>query len=56
MRMWFPTQTPVGIGLTRTTSRARATKAGLAAFSFLFSEIVQYCQTRVSNVGELERR
>lgn len=28
----------------------------LSAFSFLFSEIIQYCQSTVSNVGELERR
>jgi hypothetical protein len=28
----------------------------LSAFSFLFSEIIQYCQSTVSNVSELERR
>lgn len=28
----------------------------LSAFSFLFGELVQYCQTQVSNIGELERR
>lgn len=31
-------------------------QVSLSAFSFLFSELVQYCQTRVSNIGELERR
>ncbi|CAK0762156.1 hypothetical protein CVIRNUC_002928 [Coccomyxa viridis] len=31
-------------------------EVSLSAFSFLFSEMVQYCQTRVSNIGELERR
>lgn len=31
-------------------------EASLSAFSFLFSEIIQYCQSTVSNVGELERR
>jgi len=28
----------------------------LSAFAFLFGELVQYSQTRVSNIGELERR
>lgn len=28
----------------------------LSAFAFLFGELVQYCQTQVSNIGELERR
>ena len=28
----------------------------LSAFAFLFSEIVQYCQAKVQNIGELERR
>ena len=28
----------------------------LSAFAFLFSELVQYCQIKVTNVGELERR
>ena len=28
----------------------------MGAFAFLFSEIVQYSQTRVSNVSELERK
>ena len=31
-------------------------QVSLSAFAFLFSEIVQYSQTRVSNIGELERR
>ncbi|KAK9909663.1 hypothetical protein WJX75_005779 [Coccomyxa subellipsoidea] len=31
-------------------------EVSLSAFSFLFSELVQYCQTKVSNIGELERR
>ena len=34
----------------------RHMQVSLSAFSFLFSELVQYCQTRVSNIGELERR
>lgn len=28
----------------------------LSAFAFLFGELVQYCQTQVSNISELERR
>lgn len=28
----------------------------LSAFAFLFSELVQYCQQRVSRVTELENR
>ena len=33
-----------------------AAQVSLSAFAFLFSELVQYCQTKVSNIGELERR
>ncbi|KAJ7525399.1 hypothetical protein O6H91_17G048800 [Diphasiastrum complanatum] len=32
------------------------TEVSLNAFSFLFSELVQYNQTRVDNIAELERR
>eukprot|EP00887_Chlorella_sp_A99_P007490 scaffold2.g7490.t1 len=28
----------------------------LSTFAYLFSELVQYCQSRVSNIGELERK
>ncbi|OAE35816.1 hypothetical protein AXG93_4225s1190 [Marchantia polymorpha subsp. ruderalis] len=31
-------------------------EVSLSAFSFLFSELVQYSQTRVDNIAELERR
>eukprot|EP00850_Spirogloea_muscicola_P021855 SM000265S09776 [mRNA] locus=s265:166499:168643:+ [translate_table: standard] len=31
-------------------------QVGLSAFAFLFSELVQYSQARVSNVPELERK
>lgn len=31
-------------------------EVSLSAFAFLFSEIIQYCQSTVSNVSELERR
>ena len=31
-------------------------QVSLSAFAFLFSELVQYCQVKVTNVGELERR
>eukprot|EP00850_Spirogloea_muscicola_P006227 SM000029S10522 [mRNA] locus=s29:602262:604276:+ [translate_table: standard] len=33
-----------------------ARQVGLSAFAFLFSELVQYSQARVSNVPELERK
>ncbi|GAU40077.1 hypothetical protein TSUD_151210, partial [Trifolium subterraneum] len=32
------------------------TEVSLSAFAFLFSELVQYNQTQVDNIGELERR
>ena len=28
----------------------------LSSFAYLFSELVQYCQSRVSNIGDLERK
>eukprot|EP00898_Chlorokybus_atmophyticus_P003694 jgi/Chlat1/4325/Chrsp29S04607 len=31
-------------------------EVSLSAFAFLFSALVQFCQQRVSNIGELERR
>ncbi|KAH7623929.1 hypothetical protein Ndes2526B_g01179 [Nannochloris sp. 'desiccata'] len=31
-------------------------EVSLSTFSYLFSELVQYCQSKVSNVGELERK
>lgn len=31
-------------------------QVSLSAFAFLFSEIVQYNQTQVDNIAELERR
>jgi hypothetical protein len=31
-------------------------QVALASFAFLFSEFVQYSQSQVSNIGELERR
>jgi hypothetical protein len=33
-----------------------ARQVSLSAFAFLFSELVQYNQSRVSNINELERR
>eukprot|EP00245_Coleochaete_scutata_P011899 TRINITY_DN4503_c2_g1_i1.p2 TRINITY_DN4503_c2_g1~~TRINITY_DN4503_c2_g1_i1.p2 ORF type:complete len:196 (+),score=36.19 TRINITY_DN4503_c2_g1_i1:249-836(+) len=32
------------------------TEVSLSAFAFLFSELLQYCQGRVNNVAELERK
>lgn len=31
-------------------------QVALSAFAYLFSEMVQYCQSRVSNISELERK
>eukprot|EP00899_Mesostigma_viride_P006639 jgi/Mesvir1/15977/Mv08286-RA.1 len=47
-------QPPVPL-VDRPLSRGK-TEVSLSAFAFLFSELVQYCQTRVSNIGELERK
>lgn len=33
-----------------------ASQVALSSFSYLFGEVVQYCQSRVSNIGELERK
>lgn len=35
---------------------AHPSQVNLSTFSYLFSELIQYCQARVSNIGELERR
>ena len=48
---WAPPAT--ALALARSPARAQVS---LSAFAYLFSELVQYCQARVSNVGELERR
>lgn len=34
----------------------RVLQVSLTAFAFLFSELVQYNQTQVDNIAELERR
>lgn len=36
--------------------RCTGLQVALASFAFLFSEFVQYSQSQVSNIGELERR
>lgn len=41
--------------IDRPVSKGKS-EVSLSAFSFLFSEMVQYSQTQVSNIGELERR
>lgn len=41
--------------IDRPLGRGR-TEVNLSAFAFLFSELVQYCQQRVSHVAELENR
>lgn len=40
----------------RNLNKTRASQVSLSAYAFLFSEIVQYTQKRVSGIGDLERR
>jgi len=40
----------------RNLNKTRIAEVSLSAYAFLFSEIVQYTQKRVSGIGELERR
>jgi hypothetical protein len=45
---------PVGI-LDRPLAKVKG-EVALSSFSFLFSEIVQYSQNRVTSVADLERK
>lgn len=40
----------------RNLNKTRTAEVSLSAFAFLFSEIVQYTQKRVTGIGDLERR
>lgn len=40
----------------RNLNKSRGTEVSGAAFAFLFSEIVQYTQKRVSGINDLERQ
>lgn len=40
----------------RNLNKTRTTEVSASAFSFLFSEVVQYTQKRVSGINDLERR
>ena len=40
----------------RNLNKTRTTEVSAAAFAFLFSEVVQYTQKRVSGIADLERR
>lgn len=40
----------------RNLNKTRGTEVSGAAFAFLFSEIVQYTQKRVSGINDLERQ
>ncbi|KAF9513072.1 hypothetical protein BS47DRAFT_1344792 [Hydnum rufescens UP504] len=40
----------------RNLNKTRTAQVSLSAYAFLFSEIVQYTQKRVSGIGDLERR
>ncbi|KAL6779994.1 TRS31 [Auxenochlorella protothecoides x Auxenochlorella symbiontica] len=50
----FSSRTQGGV-VDRSLVRPRV-EVNLSTFSYLFSELIQYCQARVSNIGELERR
>ena len=47
---------PLCLGPRAALTHAPAAQVSLSAFAFLFSELVQYNQSRVSNINELERR
>lgn len=40
----------------RNLNKTRAAEVSASAFAFLFSEVVQYTQKRVSGIADLERR
>ena len=40
----------------RPTNQTLRFQVSLSTFAYLFSELVQYCQSKVANVGDLERR
>ena len=40
----------------RPLNKARTAEVSLSAYAFLFSEVVQYTQKRVSGINDLERR
>src|SRR5580693_4519231 len=40
----------------RPLNKTRTTEVSASAFAFLFSEVVQYMQKRVSGINDLERR
>jgi hypothetical protein len=40
----------------RSLNKTRTAEISASAFAFLFSEIVQYTQKRVSGINDLERR
>ncbi|KAJ1910860.1 protein particle complex subunit [Tieghemiomyces parasiticus] len=42
--------------LDRSLNRAQASEVNLSAFSFLFSEILQYTQNRVDGISDFEQR
>nr|GEV64211.1 trafficking protein particle complex subunit 5 [Tanacetum cinerariifolium] len=42
--------------LDKPLGKGRQQEVSLSGFAYLFSELVQYNQTEVDNIGELERR
>ncbi|KAH8120680.1 TRAPP complex subunit trs31 [Phellopilus nigrolimitatus] len=65
-RFSFPTAVPINTAPSparqrpsvyeRNLNKTRTAEVSLSAYAFLFSEIVQYTQKRVSGIGDLERR
>lgn len=52
-------QQRIGPGSTiydRSLNKSRTAEVSASAFAFLFSEMIQYTQKRVSGIGDLERR
>ncbi|PSC70249.1 Trafficking particle complex subunit 5 [Micractinium conductrix] len=44
------------VGIVDKPLRPGRQEVPLSTFAYLFSELVQYCQSRVSNISELERK
>ncbi|EJD04413.1 TRAPP complex subunit trs31 [Fomitiporia mediterranea MF3/22] len=66
-RFSYPNSTPIPTNLAaiakarpnvyeRNLNKTRTAEVSLSAYAFLFSEIVQYTQKRVSGISDLERR
>jgi hypothetical protein len=47
---------PIRVGILDRPLIRPKTEVSLSAFAFLFSEVVQYTQNRVTSVADLEKR